>query len=163
MDDTNLAAPIESLLTGYQLFKEVMGSLGLTINEAKTKFWAPHIDPEDSVPELERFRVESLIAMGTSVPYAKASANPHSSRHPHADEEDDRTDVPLDIDLVDVAPPSSSSASVHTATDWLLSAKMDCWSYTPSSFCRYGHRVPPSISCGPLRPTPAGLAESMKT
>ena len=104
MDDTYLAGPIAALLAGYELFKEVMGSLGLTINESKTKFWAPHIAASDSVPELERFRVTSLKAMGTSVPYAKASANPRSTRLQLDDDEDDRTDVSLDVDLLDIAP-----------------------------------------------------------
>ena len=66
-------------MAGLQAFEKAMSSVGLSLNTTKTKFWGLGIRPEENDPEFERHRVQSLMAMGTAVPYARASANPRGS------------------------------------------------------------------------------------
>ena len=97
-DDTYLLGPTEALEEGIRGFEKAMQEIGLAVNHSKTKFWSPNI-PTGSAPAiLEQYRVSSVSALGTPVPYAKASARSESS------DADDRTDVPLDVLLEETSP-----------------------------------------------------------
>ena len=75
-------------------YAQEVAKVGLQLKAPKTKLWAPHAATEAHIPEdLKKYRVPSLVAVGTPVPYARATMRPWWE----GQEEDDRTDVPLDI------------------------------------------------------------------
>jgi len=96
LDDTYLTGTPEAVRYGMHSFAALTARLGLKVHPNKTKVWAPHHAAESLPDELRQFRTETLVAVGTAVPFARATARPDNT------EVDDRTDVPLDLDLLEM-------------------------------------------------------------
>ena len=97
LDDTYLMGAGPALVAGISRFQTAMRAVGLELNVRKTKFWSPSI-PIGQAGTLEPLRVDSLNALGTPVPYARASA------YYDRIDVDDRSDVPLDVTLTAIHP-----------------------------------------------------------
>ena len=73
LDDTYLVGNSAAVVRGLSAFAEHMATLGLRVHPRKTQVWAPKV-PADTWPtELVPYRVAELVAVGTPVPYARAS------------------------------------------------------------------------------------------
>ena len=72
MDDTYLLGSPSAVERGLAVFQAVMAAISLKVHPTKTKVWGA---AKESLPESIRcFHAEELVAMGTSVVYARATA-----------------------------------------------------------------------------------------
>jgi len=102
LDDTYMCLPPQLAPLGIEALTNNMKDVGLSVNQAKTKIWGPTCTPTSIPPDLPNHLhglvVKTLVAVGTPVLYAKASALRGSVL------DDDRTDVPLSSEFTNLDP-----------------------------------------------------------
>ena len=70
-DDTYALGEARQAGLAIQAIEAAYAKLGLTLHPDKFKIWAPGVPEEEIPPSLRRFRVDSLVALGTTIPYAQ--------------------------------------------------------------------------------------------
>ena len=91
----------------FEALKRAYSELGLSLHPLKFKIWAPGVPDSEFPSDLLQYRVDSSVALGTTVPYAKRGkcfSACFDENDTEADEDDARVDVPLDVQCLEIAP-----------------------------------------------------------